>query len=105
LPKRCRSRTTALARRDHSFGSRERGRPRRVGWKPPAHGDEPDIEFLTRAAAFIDAVDLHALRLEWGDDAFETVTAYVWGDIRFLVRRITILGDRETAMWHTGRNM
>ena len=62
---------------------------------------ETDDEFLTRVATFIEAVDLHPLRVEWGDDTFERITAYAWTSIPHVVKRLSILGDRE--MLHSSR--
>ena len=58
--------------------------------------DEETVdEFLTRLATFIEAVDLHLLRVEWGDDTFERITAYAWTSIPHVVKRLSILGERE----------
>ena len=56
-----------------------------------------DDEFLTRVSTFIEALDIHSLRVEWGDDVFEHVVAYVWKSIPGLVLRVSVLGQRSSA--------
>ena len=59
--------------------------------------DESDHEFLSRVAMFIDAVDVSALRDEWGSAVFEDVTSYAWSRIPCVVRRLSVLGERELS--------
>jgi len=59
--------------------------------------DESDHEFLSRVAMFIDAVDVSALRDEWGSDVFRDVTTYAWSRIPCVVRRLSVLGARELS--------